>query len=134
MLPPIWTLFARHAFSLNDYGLLHATEGGLLLVMASLTCSMMKQDGWLGFRSASAEGRFLQVRRKGSSRLAFFSANFGIWEQWELVEGDISQPWNRQRMGFRSRNLPQVCLLMEHVHPMLLNCSSICTFFAFRFD
>ncbi|BDA40636.1 hypothetical protein COCOBI_01-2890 [Coccomyxa sp. Obi] len=74
---------------------------------------LSQEDGWLGFRSASAQGRFLQVRRKGSSRLAFFSTNFGIWEQWELMEGDILQPWNRQRMGFRSRNLPQFILTVE---------------------
>lgn len=107
VLPPIWTLFSRHVHSLHDYGLLQATKR---FAMALLTCYMMKQNGWLGFRSASADGRFLQVRRKGTSRLVFFSANFGIWEQWELVEGNVSQPWSRQRMGFRSRNLPQVCI------------------------
>ncbi|CAL8467052.1 g6588 [Coccomyxa elongata] len=74
---------------------------------------LSQENGWLGFRSASADGRFLQVRRKGTSRLVFFSANFGIWEQWELVEGNISQPWNRQRMGFRSRNLPQFVLTVD---------------------
>lgn len=74
------------------------------------TQSHVIQDGWLGFRSAAAKGRLLQARRKGSSRLAFFSSNFGIWEQWKVVDGDISQPWSRQSLSFTSRNLPQVII------------------------
>lgn len=50
------------------------------------------------------------MRRKGSSRLAFFSSHFGICEQWELVEQETTEPWSQQRMSFRSRLLPQVDL------------------------
>lgn len=62
----------------------------------------------MGFRSAAAEDRFLQLRRRGRQKLAFFSANFGVWEQWELVAGEPKQPWNAQRMGLRNRQLQQV--------------------------
>ena len=66
------------------------------------------QGAWFGFRSLAAGGRFLQARRRGSSRLAFFSTNFGIWEQWELVAGHLDQqPWSCMLLGFRSRRLPQ---------------------------
>ena len=69
------------------------------------------QGNWIGFRSAAAEDRFLQLRRRGKQKLAFFSANFGVWEQWELVAGETKQPWSTQRMGLRSRQLQQVrCL------------------------
>lgn len=62
----------------------------------------------MGFRSAAAEDRFLQLRRRGRQKLAFFSANFGVWEQWELVAGEPKQAWNTQRMGLRNRQLQQV--------------------------
>lgn len=81
----------------------------------------------MGFRSAVANGRLLQVRRKGSSRMVFFSGNFGIWEQWELVGGKISEPWSCQRLSFRSRNLPQVHWAFEALQHGPLVCW-ICTF------
>ena len=55
-----------------------------------------------------AEDRFLQARRKSGQRLAFFNNNFGTWEQWELVAGEPRQPWDRLKLGFRNRRLPQV--------------------------
>lgn len=71
--------------------------------------STLAQGAWFGFRSAAAGGRLLQARRRGCSRLAFFSAGFGVWEQWELVAGDpAAEPWACLPLGFRSRCLPQV--------------------------
>jgi protein SFI1 len=62
----------------------------------------------VGFRSAAAGGRFLQARRRGASRLAFHSASFGVWEQWELVAGDPGpRAWACMPLAFRSRRLPQ---------------------------
>ena len=66
------------------------------------------QGAWVGFRSAMAEDRFLQARRKSGQRLAFFNNNFGTWEQWELVAGEPKQPWDRLKLGFRNRRLLQV--------------------------
>lgn len=73
-----------------------------------LSQSVCSQGDWIGFRSASAEDRFLQLRRRGRQKLAFHSANFGVWEQWELVAGEPKQAWNTQRMGLRNRQLQQV--------------------------
>ena len=59
----------------------------------------MMQGNWVGFRSAAAEDKFLQVKRKGLHRLAFHNAQFGTWEQWEIVQGQAhlslgeAQPW-----------------------------------------
>ena len=50
----------------------------------------------------------MQLRRRGREKLAFHSANFGVWEQWELVAGEPKQAWNTQRMGLRNRQLQQV--------------------------
>jgi hypothetical protein len=67
------------------------------------------QGKWIGFRSMSAERRMLKPRKKGvTPRLGFSSTSFGVWEQWELVDGDVSKPWHYMQMSFRSRNLPQV--------------------------
>lgn len=66
------------------------------------------QGNWVGFRSVAAEDRFLQLRRRGKQKLAFFSANFGVWEQWELVAGEPKQPWSENRLGFRNRQLQRV--------------------------
>ena len=55
-----------------------------------------------------AEDRVLQARRKSGQRLAVFNNNFGTWEQWELVAGEPKQPWDRLKLGFRNRPLPQV--------------------------
>ncbi|KAL0023069.1 hypothetical protein WJX79_008548 [Trebouxia sp. C0005] len=76
---------------------------------------VIRQGGWVGFRSAAAEDRFLQLRRRGRQKLAFFSANFGVWEQWELVAGEPKQAWNTQRMGLRNRQLQQVVLTVDVV-------------------
>lgn len=78
---------------------------------AILTELCGQQGNWIGFRSAVAEDKFLQSRRHGKQKLAFFNSNFGTWEQWELVAGDLKQAWNVMRMGFRNRRLPQVLLL-----------------------
>lgn len=69
---------------------------------------MPMQDGYIGFRSAIADDRFLQVRRHGEHRLVFYNNNFGVWEQWELVDGQPPVPWNNLRLNLRNRQLPQV--------------------------
>ena len=33
----------------------------------------------------------------------------GVWEQWELVNGQPVSAWNTMQLSFRSRQLPQVC-------------------------
>ena len=66
------------------------------------------QGNWVGFRSSAAEDKFLQVKRKGLHRLAFHNAQFGTWEQWEIVQGQAHVPWEKLSLGFRNRRLPQV--------------------------
>ena len=44
------------------------------------------QGGWVGFRSVIAGGRLLQVRKRGTKRLCFFSTRFGTWEQFSVDE------------------------------------------------
>eukprot|EP00891_Asterochloris_glomerata_P001849 jgi/Astpho2/1849/fgenesh1_pg.00038_%23_20_t len=87
----------------------------------------LEVGAWVGFRSATAEDRFLQARRKSGQRLAFFNNNFGTWEQWELVAGEPKQPWDRLKLGFRNRRLPQFILTVELVrvgtYAMLPNAS-----------
>ena len=52
----------------------------------SLACSCPHlQGGYLGFRSRSAGGRYLQARRRAPS-LAFHSTLCGVWEQWEAQD------------------------------------------------
>ena len=83
------------------------------------------QGAWFGFRSAAAGGRLLQARRRGCSRLAFFSAGFGVWEQWELVAGDpTAHPWACLPLGFRSRRLPQVLRSPPRSPPVCAKSSS----------
>lgn len=69
---------------------------------------LMAQGNWVGFRSCVAEDKFLQVKRKGLHRLAFHNAQFGTWEQWEIVQGQAHLPWEKLSLGFRNRRLPQV--------------------------
>ena len=43
------------------------------------------QDGYLGLRCLEAKGRFLQARRRAPHSLCFFSAHWGVWEQWQVT-------------------------------------------------
>ena len=83
----------------------------LLITLCQLKC-IASQGDWIGFRSAVAEDKFLQSRRHGKQKLAFFNSNFGTWEQWEIVAGEPRQAWNVVRMGLRNRRLPQVHVLL----------------------
>ncbi|KAK9838858.1 hypothetical protein WJX74_004668 [Apatococcus lobatus] len=74
---------------------------------------VVRQGNWVGFRSAAAEDKFLQVKRKGMHRLAFHNAQFGTWEQWEIVQGQAHLPWEKLSLGFRNRRLPQFVLSVE---------------------
>ena len=38
----------------------------------------------VGFFSHAAGGRFMQIRRSGTHRLAFFSPRLGVYEQWAV--------------------------------------------------
>lgn len=85
--------------------------------------TVVRHGNWYGFRAGVANGKFLQVRKKGLNRLCFFSAKFGIWEQWELVPSDggddISKGGNddpvKVAMMFRSRRLPSFVLRVQVV-------------------
>ena len=76
---------------------------------------VVRQGPYVGFRSASAGGRFLQPRRKPPHRLVFFNAKLGVWEQWEVLgeEAGGGEPWRRMPLVFRSRRMPHVELRVE---------------------
>ena len=76
---------------------------------------VVRQGQYVGFRSASAGGRFLQPRRKPPHRLVFFNAKLGVWEQWEVLgeEAGGGEPWRRMPLVFRSRRMPHVELRVE---------------------
>ena len=94
------------------------------------------QGDYLGFRSEFASGKYVQARRKGGP-LGFFNTNLGkspnpsymfaeviafsntlrldlkliivgIWEHWEVTEGNLEESWQTSQFTFRSRQLPQV--------------------------
>jgi len=76
---------------------------------------VVRQGQYLGLRSASAGGRFLQPRRKHPHHLVFFNGNLGVWEQWEAVgeEADGVRPWSQTPLRLRSRRLPHVELRFD---------------------
>lgn len=45
---------------------------------------IFSQGGYLGFLSHFVGARFLQMRRAGQHRLAFYSKLFGVFEQWQV--------------------------------------------------
>lgn len=83
--------------------------------------TVVRHGNWYGFRAGVANGRFLQVRKKGLNRLCFFSSKFGIWEQWELVQAEgeddsikeSSEQVVKSSMMFRSRRLPSFVLRVQ---------------------
>ena len=66
---------------------------------------LVKQGTWFGFRALAAEGRMLQCRRKASAenRLIFYSALFGINEQWQVADSSPGRAPGMWNMAFRSR-------------------------------
>lgn len=73
------------------------------------TASDCLQGKWYAFRSAAAEDRFLQARKR-SPRLVFFNTNIGTWEQWELAQPESLEqcPWAEKTVTFKHRRLSQV--------------------------
>lgn len=71
-------------------------------------------DGWYGFRSSAAGGRFLQARRHGGNKLSFFSANLGTWEQWNIEEPEnFNERWSTINIIISNRRLPQLKISVE---------------------
>lgn len=74
----------------------------------TLHFEVLRQGAWIGLRSSITGDRLLQARRKGPQRIAFFSANLGTWEQWEVME--MSQiereAWNKANVTLRNRRMP----------------------------
>lgn len=78
---------------------------------------VIRQGPWVGFRSAPAGDRFLQARRRGPHRMAFFSANLGTWEQWEVAELTSldNVPWGTATATLRNRRMPTCELKVDLV-------------------
>ena len=77
---------------------------------ASTQLVVLRFGKWYGFRSHAAGGRLLQARRRAGSEAAFFNFNFGICEQWELVESDREAVTSGRAMTFRNRRFEHVTL------------------------
>lgn len=77
---------------------------------ASTHLVVLRFGDYHGFRSHAAGGRLLQARRKAASDLCFYSENFGVCEQWELVEVDHGRAKSGRAMTFRNRRFPHATL------------------------
>lgn len=84
-----------------------APEGqGVDLADASAQLCLVRSGKWLGFWSPAGGGRFLQVRKRGLQKLCFFNANFGTWEQWEVVGREPPEGWGQADVCLANRRLP----------------------------
>ena len=84
-----------------------APEGqGVDLADASAQLCLVGSGKWLGFWSPVGGGRFLQVRKRGLQKLCFFNANFGTWEQWEVVGREPPEGWGQADVCLANRRLP----------------------------
>ena len=84
-----------------------APEGqGVDLTDPSAQLCLVRSGKWLGFWSPIGGGRFLQVRKRGIQKLCFFNANFGTWEQWEVVGREPPEGWAQADVCLANRRLP----------------------------
>lgn len=88
-----------------------------LLTDAATHLEVVRQGPWVGFRLVSSVGkdRFLQARRRGVHRMAFFSPHFGTWEQWEFEPQQFGVPWKATIATFRNRRMPSCDFRVEVV-------------------
>lgn len=77
---------------------------------ASTQLVVLRFGKWYGFRSHAAGGRLLQARRRAGSEVAFYNFNFGICEQWELVDTYRDAASSGRAMMFRNRRFEHVTL------------------------
>ena len=73
------------------------------------------RDGYFGFCSAAAGGRFLQGARRLSGanpKLVFYSRLCGVWEQWDVRR---MRGGSRTQVELSPRRLPEAKLVVELV-------------------
>ena len=75
---------------------------------ASTQLEVLRYKKYFGFRSHAAGGKLLQARRRLDSKLCFFNFNFGVCEQWALV--DVENARFGRVMTFRNRRLEAVTI------------------------
>jgi hypothetical protein len=83
----------------------------------ALHIEVIRQGQWIGLRSLIAGDRFLQARRRGAHRVAFFSANLGTWEQWEILDINTLETasWSNSMVTIRNRRMPTCELSVQLV-------------------
>jgi hypothetical protein len=68
-----------------------------------LTLPLQLQGPYIGLRSPAAGWRFLQPRKRAPHRLVFFNVHCGIWEQWEVSEGNVIKAVPKPSCGISLR-------------------------------
>ena len=84
---------------------------------ASTHLVVLRFGKYYGFRSHAAGGKLLQARRSARRAPCFYSFNFGVCEQWELVAIDHAPvPCGGRAMRFRNRRFERVELDLSLIH------------------
>ena len=85
------------------------SEDALTEADASTHLVVLRFGKYYGFRSHAAGGKLLQARRSARRAPCFYSFNFGVCEQWELVAIDHAPvPCGGRAMRFRNRRFERV--------------------------
>lgn len=83
----------------------------------SVHLEVVRHGEWVGFRSMVAKNAMLQAKKKGAHKIAFYSPRFGIYEQWNVVEGSALDRihWNSTVVTLQNRKLPH-CEMRVQMH------------------
>ena len=78
---------------------------------------VVRQAGFIGFRSSLASHRFIQPRKKAPHTLLFYNLHLGIWEQWEILneEEALGAKWTECKVRLRNRRMPLVELVVDMI-------------------
>ncbi|WPT14379.1 hypothetical protein PSENEW3_00000509 [Picochlorum sp. SENEW3] len=83
----------------------------------SVHLEIVRHGEWVGFRSMVANNAMLQAKKKGMHKIAFYSPRFGIYEQWNVVEGSALDRihWNSTVVTLQNRKLTH-CEMRVQMH------------------
>lgn len=89
------------------YGAALGSTGHVSLMDCQLEVFKLHDMPYVGFRSLTAGGRFLQARRRGANRLVFFNSYFGVNEQWGLLDVRVLSAGDPQQHSPSSGSSPR---------------------------